>query len=91
MEAIKNALLFSLWGAPVWAYLALAALGAVEYALPRVGNPKARSIGELVANALAKVLGRFPVLGPLLRILGTPQPAPSPLAESAADKAASQR
>lgn len=74
METIRHALVFSLWGAPVWAYLTIGALGGVEYALPRLKNPKARSIGELIANGLVKVLGRFPVLGPILKALGTPDP-----------------
>jgi hypothetical protein len=71
-------LVYSLWGAPVWAWLALAGLGAIEYALPRLPWPRARSIGELAANALAKVLGRFPVLGPVLRALGTPSAPAAP-------------
>jgi hypothetical protein len=71
-------LVYSLCGAPVWAWLALVTLGVVEYALPRVPWPRARSIGELVANALAKVLGRFPVLGPALSALGTPSAPAAP-------------
>jgi hypothetical protein len=72
MDWIKHVLFFSLWGAPVWAYLTLVAFGVVEYMLPRLPWPKARSVGGLVANALARVLGRFPVLGPILTPLGTP-------------------
>jgi hypothetical protein len=72
MDWIKHVLFFSLWGAPVWAYLTLLAFGVVEYLLPRVPWPRARSVGELVANALVRVLGRFPMLGPILTALGTP-------------------
>lgn len=73
MDHVHALLIYSLWGAPVWAWLTVGALGAVEYALPRLKNPRARSVGELVANGLAKVLGRFPVIGPVLMALGTPQ------------------
>jgi hypothetical protein len=78
MEMIKHVLFYSLWGAPVWAYLTLVAFGVVEYMLPRLPWPKARSVGELVANALARVLGGFPVLGPILTALGTPSDRPPP-------------
>lgn len=78
MNQIHAFLVYSLWGAPVWAWFALGGLGAVEYALPKLPYPRARSVGELVANGLSKILGRFPVLGPILRALGTPQAAAAP-------------
>jgi hypothetical protein len=88
MDHVKAALVFSLWGAPVWAWLSLGGLFAVEYTLPKLKNPKARSVGELIANGLGKVLGKIPVLGPLLAILGTP--TDQTLADDAAKKAASK-
>lgn len=78
MLHLKAFLIYSLWGAPVWAWFALGGLGTIEWALPKLPWPRARSLGELAANGLLTVLGRFPVLGPILRAIGTPQPVASP-------------
>lgn len=64
-------------GVPHWGLVSFFALGAIEYTLPRLKNPRARSLGELAANGMGLLLGRFPLLGPLAKkaalFLGTPQ------------------
>jgi hypothetical protein len=65
------------YGVPHWGLLAFALILVGDYTLPRLKNPRARSFGELLANASGLLFGRFPVLGILFKkvalVAGTPQ------------------
>jgi hypothetical protein len=53
--------------------LAVVAYAAIEWVLPRQKALAANSTVELIANALKPILGKVPLVGKLLAILGTPQ------------------
>lgn len=76
MSAVVDFMSVVKWGVPMWGWSLILVLIATDYILPRVKNPQARSLGELLANTLSKVLGKFPILGPILVAIGTPKPAP---------------
>lgn len=64
-------------GLPHWGLLLVGLLLAADYILPRIKNPRARSIGEFLFNVQGLIFGRFPLLGVLFKklalIAGTPQ------------------
>lgn len=64
---------------PHWGWMLFALLLVADYTLPRIKNPRARSIGEFLFNVQGLLLGRFPVLGPVAAkvalVAGTPQAA----------------
>lgn len=64
-------------GVPHWGLIAFALVLVLDYTLPRIKNPRARSLGELLANISGLLFGRFPVLGALFKkialVAGTPQ------------------
>lgn len=86
MEAmIKHVALYPLWGAPVWAWLAVSAIAGAQEWISRSPKLKAntyvQAIGDLATRARGTVLGKFPVLAQALAVLGAMKtPAPPPAA-----------
>ena len=83
---------FWLWllaGSPqhYWWFLVVIPTLLVEWILPRVRKPQARSILEMVANGLLLLFRRIPALGPLLAAIGTPVVPDDSLPKSAEEKA----
>lgn len=58
---------------PHWQWFAVAAYVLLEFYLPRTAKLKANSTIELVANMLKPVLGRVPLVGKIVALLGTPE------------------
>lgn len=81
MEAIKHAMLYVLWGAPVWAWLVGGALLGAQEVFSRSKKIKALTYAQALGNGAAwlrrTIVGKFPVVGQVLAVLAmleTPKP-----------------
>lgn len=72
VETVLSVLLYDVKGAPLWGWIAGAAILHVEYLLPRVKRVRANSILESLPNVAYMLLGkRFPKVADFFRSFGT--------------------
>lgn len=81
MDTIKHAMLFVIWGEPVWAWLLGGAIFGAQEAISRSKKIKALTYAQAIGNGAAwlrrTIVGKFPVVGQVLAIIAmmqTPQP-----------------
>lgn len=58
---------------PHYGYIIVGVLLFLDWLLPRIKKPDARSVIELIANLLRMALGKVPGVGGLLSLLGSPK------------------